>query len=240
MSCSRTCARRPSMRRWRSSAGITSAVWMASACSWMSNGFTVSANSPSSASAPAFSDRISTPSRSFTSGASFAIRFMPSKIAFTSSTSYSRVGGDRLGEVVGDAQVDGLPVAGRVEAIVHRRGPRAGSPRGTRRTRGCPAARGRAWPASSPAPPTRGGRPGTARTPGCRARRSWTGRCGRRAARAVSGRHACSASRSASTASLAAQAVELRRVDRDRMVADAHDAAAVVDGAPPPCRHRRR
>ena len=52
-----------------------------------SNGFTLTAHSPSSSWAPAFSDRISTPSRSFRSGASLETRFSPSKIAFTSSTS---------------------------------------------------------------------------------------------------------------------------------------------------------
>ncbi len=75
------------MRRLRSAGSIVSAAWIESASSWMSNGLTDSANSPSSSWAPVFSDRIETPARSFTSGPSFATRFMPSNIAFTSSTS---------------------------------------------------------------------------------------------------------------------------------------------------------
>ena len=71
----------------RSASGIVNARSIASAWPATSNGLTLSAHSPSSSWAPAFSERISTPSRSFTSGASFAIRFMPSKIAFTKSTS---------------------------------------------------------------------------------------------------------------------------------------------------------
>ena len=51
-------------------------------------GFTVSAQSPSSSCAPVFSESTRTPSRSLTSGASLATRFMPSKIAFTRRTSY--------------------------------------------------------------------------------------------------------------------------------------------------------
>ena len=71
-SCSRTHERIASSRSRRSSAGISSARWIASACPATSNGLTDSAQSPSSSCAPAFSERMSTPSRSFTSGASFA------------------------------------------------------------------------------------------------------------------------------------------------------------------------
>ena len=59
-------------------ATISIAAWIACACSSRSNGFTDSAHGPSSSCAPAFSERISTPSRSLTSGASFATRFSPS------------------------------------------------------------------------------------------------------------------------------------------------------------------
>ena len=69
-------------------AGMSAPRGAPSAWPATSNGLTVSAHSPSSSCAPAFSERTSTPSRSFTSGASFATRFMPSKIAFTSRTSY--------------------------------------------------------------------------------------------------------------------------------------------------------
>ena len=51
---------------------------IASACPSTSNGFTDSAQSPSSSCAPAFSERMRTPSRSFTSGASLATRLSPS------------------------------------------------------------------------------------------------------------------------------------------------------------------
>jgi hypothetical protein len=61
---------------------------VASACPSMSNGLTVSAHWPSSSCEPAFSERINTPSRSFTRGASFDTRLSPSKIGFTSSASY--------------------------------------------------------------------------------------------------------------------------------------------------------
>src|SRR5436190_15450124 len=87
-SCSRTCARVASSRACRSSTGIVNAWWIASACPCTSNGFTVSAHSPSSSCAPAFSERMSTPSRPFTSGASFETRLSPSKTAFTSNASY--------------------------------------------------------------------------------------------------------------------------------------------------------
>ena len=69
------------------SAGIVSAAWIESASSWMSNGLTDSAYSPSSSWAPVFSDRIETPARSLTIGPSLATRFMPSNIALTISTS---------------------------------------------------------------------------------------------------------------------------------------------------------
>jgi hypothetical protein len=78
---------RPFIRRARSESRIVSAAWIESAVSWMSNGLTESANSPSSSCAPVFSDRIETPLRSLTSGPSLATRFMPSNIALTSSTS---------------------------------------------------------------------------------------------------------------------------------------------------------
>jgi hypothetical protein len=86
-SFSRTTRRICSARRRRSSEGMESAWWIASACARTSNGLTESANEPISSWAPAFSERITTPSRSLTSGASLATRFMPSKTAFTSSTS---------------------------------------------------------------------------------------------------------------------------------------------------------
>ena len=82
-----TIAWSPRARCSRSSSLIVSAAWIESASSWMSNGFTLSANSPSSSCAPVFSDRIDTPARWFTSGPSFATRFIPSNIALTSSTS---------------------------------------------------------------------------------------------------------------------------------------------------------
>ena len=62
-------------------------VYIASACSWTSNGFTDSAQSPSSSCAPVFSDRMIMPLRVLTSGPSLETRFIPSHIAFTSSRS---------------------------------------------------------------------------------------------------------------------------------------------------------
>ena len=50
-----------------------------------------------------------TPSRSLTSGASFATRFSPSKIALTNSTSYSLYAATERGEVVGDLEHDRQP-----------------------------------------------------------------------------------------------------------------------------------
>ena len=66
---------------------MVSAAWIESAISWMSNGLTESACSPSSSWAPVFSDRIETPWRALTTGPSLATRFIPSNIALTRSTS---------------------------------------------------------------------------------------------------------------------------------------------------------
>ena len=85
----------------------------------MSNGLTVTVQSPMSSCAPAFSDSTTTPSCSLTNGASFATRFMPSKIGFTSSTSNCLYAATACVEVVADAEVDRLPAVG-AEALVER------------------------------------------------------------------------------------------------------------------------
>ena len=53
----------------------------------MSNGSTGTTQSPSSSNAPALTDKTTTPTRWFTTGASFATRLSPSMTAFTSRTS---------------------------------------------------------------------------------------------------------------------------------------------------------
>ena len=60
---------------------------------------------------------MSTPSRSFTSGASFATRLSPSKIAFTSSTSKSLYAATACGKLSLDLQVDRHPAV-LLEAVV--------------------------------------------------------------------------------------------------------------------------
>ncbi len=78
----------PRARRVRSSSGISSASWIASAVSERSNGLMASACRPSRPNAPAFRDRISAPPLVLTTGASIATRFMPSWTGLTSMASY--------------------------------------------------------------------------------------------------------------------------------------------------------
>ena len=77
----------PSSRSRRSAAGSVSASWIASAWPSTSNGLTVTPSRRAPRTRPRSRDSTSTPSRSFTSGASFATRLSPSKIALTSRTS---------------------------------------------------------------------------------------------------------------------------------------------------------
>ena len=71
----------------RSAAGMSSASPIASAVCSTSNALTGIANRPSSRNAPAVSDRIRGPSPRFRIGPSFATRFIPSSVEFTSSAS---------------------------------------------------------------------------------------------------------------------------------------------------------
>ena len=144
-----------------------------------SNGLTVSAKAPSSSCAPVFSERTSTPSRSFTSGASFATRFRPSKIAFTSRTSYCLYAAIEARKLSAIRRSSGCQPSCWKRSLTAR-ADALDRARGTPRTRGCPGGTGRGAPASGRAGGAPDARRGRARRRGSRGRRSSTGRSGRR------------------------------------------------------------
>ena len=91
---------------------------MASACSWMSNGFTVSANSPSSGCGARVLGQDQHAVAVVHERRLLRDQVHPVEDRIHEQHVVLGVGGDRLGEVVRDAQIDRLPVAAGVEAVV--------------------------------------------------------------------------------------------------------------------------
>ena len=114
-----TTDRSPSRRRSRSAVGIVSAAWIESASSWMSNGLTDSANSPSSSWAPVFSRQ--------NRHAGALVHHRPLLGDEVHAVEHRvddqhvvvLVGGDRLLEVVAQLQLDRHPVRRPVAVVDH-------------------------------------------------------------------------------------------------------------------------
>ena len=149
-----------------------------------SNGLTVTAHSPSSSCEPAFSERMRTPSRAFTSGASFETRLRPSKTAFTSSASYCLYAATDCAKLSATSRSTGIQPS-RWKRVVHRARLALDRSEVLRVLRNVLPRRIEQREQRDAAVPSPDAARERARTRGSRARCSSTDRCGRRARRGL-------------------------------------------------------
>ena len=115
-----TTDRSPSSRRWRSSRGIVSAAWIVSASSWMSNGLTDRAYSPSSSCAPVFSRQDRDAGALVDHRPLLGDEVHAVEHRVDDQHVVVLVGGDRLLQVVAQLQLDRHPVRRAVAVVDHR------------------------------------------------------------------------------------------------------------------------
>ena len=156
---------------------IVSASWSASACPQTSNGFTVTAHSPSSSCAPAFSESTSTPSRVVHERAFLRDEVHPVVDRIHEQHVVLLVGRDRLREVVRDLHLERQPAW---NAVLDARGLRRDRRRGTSTYSGIVSRDGSSRASISTRPRHSGCSSSRSRTRGSRGRCSSTDRCGRR------------------------------------------------------------